>query len=140
MSIHAIDKNMAVVNEVIEYRDRPEGSVSKLNTYSDGFKVLRTILRLFRNYRPMQFFGIVAGVLLAIALVMFIPILVEYAKTGLVPKFPTLIVSGFITLAAIQSLFSGLLLQNMYQKNRQDFEMELHRVMRDFSGKNENHE
>jgi glycosyltransferase involved in cell wall biosynthesis len=140
MSIHAIDKNMAVVNEVIEYRDRPEGSVSKLNTYSDGFKVLRTILRLFRNYRPMQFFGIVAGVLLAIALAMFIPILVEYARTGLVPKFPTLIVSGFITMAAIQSLFSGLLLQNMYQKNRQDFEMELHRVMRDFSGKNENHE
>lgn len=132
MSIHAIDKNMFVLNEVIDYRDRPQGSESKLNTYSDGFKVIRTIIRLFRTYRPMQFFGIIAGILFVIALVMFVPILVTFAETGLVPKFPTLIVSGFVALAAIQSLFSGLLLQNMYQKNRQDFEMQLYRVTKDF--------
>lgn len=132
MSIHAIDKNMFIVNEVIEYRDRPKGSESKLNTYSDGFKVIRTIIRLFRTYRPMQFFGIIAGVLFVVALVMFLPILITFAETGLVPKFPTLIVSGFIALAAIQSLFSGLLLQNMYQKNRQDFEMELYRVTKEY--------
>ena len=132
MSIHAIDKNMFVVNEIIEYRDRPEGSVSKLNTYSDGFKVIRTIIRLFRTYRPMQFFGLIACVLFLIALAMFTPVLITFAETGLVPKFPTLIVSGFTALAAIQSLFSGLLLQNMYQKNRQDFEMELYRVTKEY--------
>lgn len=138
MSIHAIDKNMFIVNEVIEYRDRPEGSESKLNTYSDGFKVIRTIIRLFRTYRPMQFFGIIAGVLFVVALVMFLPILITFAETGLVPKFPTLIVSGFIALAAIQSLFSGLLLQNMYQKNRQDFEMELYRVTKEYLKEQQN--
>lgn len=133
MSIHAIDKNMYVVNEIIEYRDRPEGSESKLNTYSDGFKVIRTMLRLYRIYRPMPFFGMIALFLIAIAIIMFVPILITYAQTGLVPKFPTLIVSGFIALAAIQSLFSGLLLQNMYQKTRQDFEIELHHVMKDYN-------
>jgi hypothetical protein len=133
MSIHAIDKNMYVVNEVIEYRDRPEGSESKLNTYSDGFKVILTMLKLYRTYRPMAFFGLIALLLLLVALCMFVPILVTFAQTGEVPKFPTLIVSGFIALAAIQSLFSGVLLQTMYQKNRQDFELELHHVMKDYN-------
>lgn len=125
MSIHAIDKNMLLENVVIEYRDRPEGSESKLNTYSDGIKVLRTILRLFRNYRPMAFFGVISGILLAVAAVFFIPILAEYIKTGLVPDFPTLIVCGFVAIAAIQSFFSGLLLHTIRQKNQSDFEMRL---------------
>jgi len=128
MSIHAVDKNMFVENEIIEYRDRPEGSESKLNTYSDGFKVLRTILRLFRNYKPLAFFGIVAAVLAVISIVMFIPVFVEYLQTGLVMKFPTLIICGFVMIAAIQSFFSGLTLENARQKNRQDFELELIRV------------
>lgn len=125
MSIHAVDKNMYVENEIIEYRDRPEGSVSKLNTYSDGFKVLRTIGRLYRNYKPMQFFGLISAILALISIGFFVPIFVEYINTGLVPKFPTLIMCGFMMVAAIQSFFAGLILQTTVQKNRHDFEMRL---------------
>lgn len=125
MSIHAIDKNMYVENEVIEYRDRPEGSESKLNTYSDGFKVLRTIARLFRNYKPLRFFGTIAFIFALVSIGFFIPVFAEYIKTGLVPKFPTLIMCGFLMVAAIQSFFAGLILETTVQKNRHDFEMEL---------------
>ncbi len=131
MSIHAIDKNMQLENVVIDYRDRPEGSVSKLNTYSDGMKVLKTILRLFRNYRPMLFFGLLAAVLAVISLAFFIPVLFSFVKTGLVEKFPTLIVCGFVMLAAVLSLFAGQILQTMVQKNRQDFEMRLQEIEQD---------
>lgn len=125
MSIHALDKNMYVDNLIIDYRDRPNGSKSKLNTYSDGIKVLKTIVKLFRNYKPLAFFGGISLILILIALGFFIPVLVTYIKTGLVPSFPTLIVCGFTVIAAIQSFFSGLQLQTIVQKNRQDFEMEL---------------
>ena len=128
MSIHAIDKNMQIENVVIEYRDRPEGSESKLNTYSDGFKVLKTILRLFRNYKPMAFFGSFAIILLLIAAAFFVPILSEYLETGLVPRYPTLFVCGFVALAAIQSFFSGMILSSIVQKNRQDFEYQLQQI------------
>lgn len=131
MSIHAIDKNMYVENVVIEYRDRPQGSESKLNTYSDGFKVIKTIIKLFRTYRPMGFFGMISVILFLLAMVFVIPVVVTYVKTGLVPNFPTLIVCGFATIAAIQSLFAGLILQTIYQKNRQDFEMVLYRVTKE---------
>ena len=125
MSIHALDKNMYVDNLIIDYRDRPNGSESKLNTYSDGIKVLKTIVKLFRNYKPLAFFGGISLILILIALGFFIPVLVTYIKTGLVPSFPTLIVCGFTVIAAIQSFFSGLQLQTIVQKNRQDFEMKL---------------
>ena len=125
MSIHAIDKNLAVDNVVIDYRDRPENSISKLNTYSDGMKVLHTIWKLFRTYKPMVFFGGIAFLLAAVSLVMFVPVFMEYFRTGLVPRFPTLIVSGFIMVAAIQSFFSGMVLETINRKNRQDFELEL---------------
>ena len=128
MSIHAVDKNMNVENVIIEYRDRPEGSESKLNTYSDGFKVLKTIGRLYRNYKPMHFFGIVALILMIISAAMFIPVLVIYIETGLVPNFPTLIVSGFIALAALESLFSGMILSTLAEKERQEFEFRLQLV------------
>ena len=128
MSIHAIDKNMFLEKEVITYRDRPEGSESKLNTYSDGFKVMRTIGRLFRTYKPMPYFGLIAAILAIVSVIFFIPVMVGYVQTGLVPKYPTLIVCGFTMMAAIQSFFTGLMLQTMVQKNRQDFEMELIRV------------
>lgn len=131
MSIHAVDKNMFVENVVIDYRDRPEGSESKLNTYSDGIKVLITILRLYRTYKPMGFFGIIAIILAIISFVFFIPIIMTFAQTGLVPNFPTLIVCGFTMMAAIQSLFTGLTLQTILQKNKQDFEINLQRVSRD---------
>lgn len=125
MSIHAIDKNMQVENVVIEYRDRPEGSVSKLNTYSDGIRVLRTIFKLFRTYKPMSFFAIFAALLTIISAVFFIPVLITYIQTGLVPNFPTLIVCGFTFIAAILSFFCGLLLSTIQQKHRQDFEYRL---------------
>ena len=128
MSIHAVDKNMLVENVVIGYRDRPQGSESKLNTISDGFKVLRTIVRLFRDYKPMSFFGILAGILAVIAIAFFIPVFVEYTKTGLVSRFPTLFMCGFTMLAAIQAFFAGMILQTMKMKNLQDFEMELQHI------------
>ncbi len=128
MSIHAVDKNMLVENVVIGYRDRPQGSESKLNTVSDGFKVLRTIVRLFRDYKPMSFFGILAGILAVIAIAFFIPVFVEYTKTGLVSRFPTLFMCGFTMLAAIQAFFAGMILQTMKMKNLQDFEMELQHI------------
>lgn len=131
MSIHAVEKNMYVENVVIDYRNRPEGSESKLNTYSDGIKVLKTILRLYKTYKPMRFFGAIAVTLAFISAVFFIPVAVKYIQTGYVPDFPTLIVCGFTMIAAIQAFFAGMQLQTIVQKNRQDFEMELYRVEND---------
>ena len=128
MTIHAADKNMQVDNVVIEYRDRPAGSESKLNTYSDGAKVLMSIAKLYRNYKPMHFFGIMALLLTIISAGFFCPVLAEYVATGLVPKFPTLIVCGFTLTAAIQSVFAGLILAAGAQRNRQEFEMHLIQV------------
>ena len=128
MTIHAIDKNMQVENVIIEYRDRPDGSESKLNTYSDGFKVLKTIGRLYKNYKPLGFFGMLSALLVLIAAILFIPVFVTYLKTGLVPNFPTLIVSGFVALAAIQSFFAGLILTTIVEKDRQDFEFKLQMI------------
>ena len=125
MSIHAIEKNMLVESVVVTYRDRPEGSVSKLNTVSDGIKVLGTIGKLYKNNKPFGFFGIIALVLVVIAGLLFFPVLSEYLHTGLVRRFPTLIVSGFIAIGAIQSFFSGLILETLHEKDRHDFEMEL---------------
>ena len=128
MSIHAVDKNMSIANVIIDYRDRPEGSESKLNTYSDGMRVLITIFRLFRSYRPLAFFGSLSVFLLVLSVAFFCPVFAEYLKTGEVERFPTLIVCGFVAIAAIQSVFTGLILQNIVQKNRQDFEMRLHEI------------
>ena len=128
MTIHAADKNMQVDNVIIEYRDRPEGSESKLNTYSDGAKVLMSIAKLYRNYKPMNFFGLLALVLAVMSIGFFIPVLMEYITTGLVPKFPTLITCGFAMMAAIQSVFAGLVLSAGAQRSRQEFEMNLIKV------------
>lgn len=128
MSIHAADKHMQVDNVIIEYRDRPEGSVSKLNTFSDGFKVLTRILNLYKNYKPFSFFSLLSGILVVLGIGFLIPVIIEYVETGLVPKFPTLIVCCFVLVAALQSFFAGLVLQSMEQKNKQDFEMQLLKV------------
>lgn len=135
MTIHAVNNNMQVENVLVDYRDRPEGSESKLNTYSDGIKVLLTIARLFREYKPLPFFGIVSLVLMVLAIIFFVPVLLEYVKTGLVMRFPTLIVCGFVVLAAIQSFFSGLILNNIVQRDRKNFEMDLNRVYSEFVSK-----
>ena len=128
MTIHAVEKNMCIENVIIEYRDRPEGSESKLNTYSDGIKVLKTIGRLYKNYRPMNFFGMLSALLGVISLIMFIPVLYKYIQTGMVPNFPTLIVSGFVALAAMVSFFSGLILSEIVEKERREYEFRLQMI------------
>ena len=125
MSIHAVDKNMYVENVIVDYRDRPNGSESKLNTFSDGIKVLKTIGRLYRDYRPLGFYSFLAVILAIISTIFLIPILITYVKTGLVPEFPTLIVCGFVYLAALLSFFCGMILASIQLRNRQEFEMEL---------------
>ena len=128
MSIHAITRNMLVRNVVIDYRDRPDGSVSKLNTYSDGAKVLLTIARLFKNYKPFSFFGIIALVLALLSAVFMIPVLAEFFATGLVPRFPTLIVCGITLLAALLLFISGVILSTLQEKDKRDFEFQLQQV------------
>ena len=123
MTIHALDKNMKIDQVVIPYQDRPAGSQSKLNTVKDGWKVIKTIFTLHRNYKPQSFFSIIAAFLMALSVAFFIPVLVTYIRTGLVPNFPTLIVCGFTVIAALLSFFTGLQLQNAVKKNKQDFEL-----------------
>ncbi len=125
MSIHAADKNMHMENIETVYRDRPEGSESKLNTVSDGIKVIRTIIRLFRTYKPLVFFGLAALILAVLGIGFALPVLITFANTGRVGRIPTLLVCGFTLIAALLSLFSGLILEAGMTKNRQDFEMQL---------------
>ncbi len=125
MTIHAVNYNMQVENVVVEYRDRPAGSVSKLNTYSDGLRVIRKMIQLYRNYRPLGFFGILGFLLILAAAFLMLPVADVYLKTGLVPRFPTLIVCGFMVLAGIQSFFSGVILEVLAAKDRRDFEYRL---------------
>lgn len=126
MTIHAVDKNMYIKNCVIDYRDRPEGSESKLNTIPDGIKVLKTIFNLFKNYKPFQFFGCVSLILLIVAILLFVPVFAEYLKTGLVLRFPTLIVCGFMVIVALLSFSSGMILDTLVQNHKQDFEFRLY--------------
>ena len=125
MTIHAVDKNMALKNIPIDYRDRPEGSVSKLNTVSDGIRVIKTIGKLYRDYKPLGFFGGIALILLVLSFWFFVPIMTEYLKTGLVPQFPTLMVCGFCAITAVLALFAGMILQTIIQKHKQEFEFRL---------------
>ena len=125
MTIHALDKNLSVKSVPVEYRDRPDGSESKLNTYSDGFKVLRTIIRLLKEYKPMRFFGWMAAAVFVLAAALFAPVLVEYLKTGLVPRFPTLIVSGVAATIGLMLLVCGIILDTVAKKHRQLFEINL---------------
>lgn len=130
MTIHAVYNNMQIDNVVIEYRDRPEGSESKLNTYADGMKVLKTIAKLYRNYKPFGFFLIFSMVLALISIFFLVPIVTEYWRTGLVPRFPTLIVCCFIMLSAVQSFFAGVILSTLAVNNRREFEMQLNMLQR----------
>jgi len=125
MTIHAVNNHMQIENYIIEFRDRPAGSESKLNTYSDGMRVLMTIARLYRDYKPMGFFSILAALLAIISVVFFVPILMAYFETGLVDRFPTLIVCGFVMLSAILALFAGMILNNLTINHRREFEMRL---------------
>lgn len=123
MTIHALDKNMMLKEVPVTYRDRPAGSESKLNTYSDGLKVILTIFKLFRDYKPLLFFSVTAMLLMGVAVVLFVPVFIEYLETGLVPRFPTLIVSAFIVLLAMLMWVCGLILEVVVKKHRQMFEL-----------------
>lgn len=125
MTIHAVDKNFLIREVPVDYRDRPEGSVSKLNTYSDGAKVLCTIFRLYKDYKPFAFFGMGALLFLILAAVLFLPVGIEFLRTGLVPRFPTLIVSVTLALCALLSFVAGVILDVVVKKHRQLFELML---------------
>ena len=123
MTIHALDKNFLLKEIPVEYRDRPAGSVSKLNTYKDGFKVLKTIARLFKEYKPTLFFGLVSLLFFVISIAFGTPVFVEYFKTGLVPRYPTLIFSGFMLMISILMFVCGIILEVVVKKHRQLFEL-----------------
>ena len=129
MTIHAVDKNYKLVEVPVTYRDRPEGSVSKLNTYSDGIKVLKTIGTLFKEYRPSLFFNIIAFLFLIVAIILGIPPFYEYFKTGLVMKFPSLIVSGIFLVISILLCITGIILQVIVKKHRQLYEILLTNIV-----------
>lgn len=128
MTIHAVNYNMQVENVIVEYRDRPEGSVSKLNTFRDGMKVIQKMVQLYKNYKPLKCFSLIAILFSLVAVILFVPVLLEYLETGLVPRFPTLIVCGFLVLAAIQAFFSGMVLDVQVAKDRRDFEYRLNKI------------
>lgn len=125
MTIHALDKNFYVEEIPVNYKDREAGSESKLNTVSDGVKVIFTIARLFEEHKPMLFFGIVSLILLVLSLILGIPVLVEYFETGLVPRIPTLIVAGFLLIIAVMTFMCGIILQVVVRKHRELFELHL---------------
>ncbi len=131
MTIHALDKNFLLKEIPVSYRDRPKGSVSKLNTYSDGFKVLKTIARLFKEYKPTLFFSLVSLIFLIISLIFGIPVFVEYFETGLVPRIPTLIFAGFMLIIAILLFVCGIILEVLVKKHRQLFELILIRTKKE---------
>lgn len=125
MSIFALDNNMLLKSVPVNYRDRPEGSESKLNTISDGLKVIKTIFKMFKDYRPMMFFSIIATLLMLGSLALFVPVLIEYMDSGLVRRFPTMIISGFVALASLLSFACGLILDTISKKEHQNFEIQM---------------
>ena len=125
MTIHALDKNLLIESLPVRYRNRPKGSVSKLNTYSDGIKVLLTIFNLYRDYKPLNFFCFLALILIILSLILFIPVFAEYLSTGLVPRIPTLIVSSIMMLTAFLSVVCGLILDTNAKNSRKDFEIKM---------------
>lgn len=128
MTIHAIDKNFTLKEIPVQYRDRPEGSVSKLNTYKDGARVIKTIAILFEEYKPALFFNTIAACIFIISLILAIPVFIEYFKTGLVPRFPTLIVAGIMLVISLLLSVSGIILQVIVKKHKQLFEIMLNQA------------
>lgn len=125
MNIHALDKNFVIKNVEVDYRDRPEGSDSKLNTISDGLRVIKTIFQLFNDYRPLVFFSVLAVILAGLSIILGIPVFLAYLRTGLVERMPTLITAGFLMLAALLNLPCGFILDTENKKARQNFELQL---------------
>ena len=125
MTIHAVDKNLLIQSIPVQYRDRPAGSVSKLNTVSDGIKVIMTIFRLYKDYKPLYFFSIIALILAVISIAFFLPVFGEFVLTGVVPKMPTLVMAGFTMMAALISLGIGLVLDTEVKNSRKNLEIQM---------------
>ena len=137
MTIHAIDKNFTLKEIPVQYRDRPEGSVSKLNTYKDGVRVMKTIATLFKEYKPGLFFNIISGLIFIIAAILAIPVFIEYMNTGLVPRFPTLIVSGLLVVISLLLTTTSIILQVIVKRNKQIFEILLNQITSSKNNKKE---
>lgn len=125
MTIHTLDKNLNWENVIIEYRDRPKGSFSKLNTYADGARVIKTIITLYKNYRPLSFFLWISLICAIIGTAFLVPVLIDYVNSGLVPKMPSFVASVFFYMCMVQSFFGGLILQTLINKSKQEFEIKL---------------
>lgn len=130
MTIHAVDKNYKLVEIPVQYRDRPEGSVSKLNTVSDGLKVLKTIASLFKEYRPALFFNLFAFIVMILGVIIGLPAYIGYFKTGLVLKFPSLIVSCFLLMVSVMLWVTGIILQVINKKHKQLYELYMNAIAR----------
>ena len=128
MSIHAIDKNFTLKEIPIQYRDRPEGSVSKLNTYKDGARVLKTIATLFKEYKPSLFFNAISLIFFIVSIILYIPVFIDYWNTGLVPRFPSLIVASISLIISLLLSIAGIILQVIVKKHRQLFELQLNQI------------
>lgn len=135
MTIHAVYSHMQIENVIVDYKDRPEGSISKLNTFSDGMRVIEMMIRLLRTFKPLTFFGSIAIILFLVSALLFIPVLYKFLQIHLVPNFPTLIVSGFAMVAALQTLFTGIILHSVAEKDRRDFEYKLSQVVSQYREK-----
>jgi len=135
MTIHALDKSFALASVPVGYRDRPEGSISKLNTFSDGFKVLKTIATLFKDYKPLLFFSLIASVLMVLGLVLLIPVLTEFHATGLVPRLPTFVAACSLALFSLLAFVCGLILDTQGKHSRQSFELQMN-ILQKLYGKN----
>lgn len=125
MTIHTLDKNFSYICIPVDYQDRPTGSVSKLNTLSDGLKVIKTIFMLFKDYKPLSFFSLLSALLMLVAVILFIPILISFYQTGLVDQLPTLVGCGFLGISSLLLFSVGLILDTENKKNRQQFEIML---------------
>lgn len=123
LSIHAVDKRFRIADVPIEYRDRPEGSYSKLSTFGDGAKVLRAIASLFKDHKPMAFFGWLALILIALGLIAGIPVIAEYFQTGLVPRFPTAILAIALVICGALSFTAGIILDTVAKTGRKQWEL-----------------
>lgn len=125
MTIHTLDKNLNWENVIIEYRDRPKGSFSKLNTYADGARVIKTIITLYKNYKPFSFFLWISLICGIIGTAFLVPVLIDYVNSGLVPKMPSFVASVFFYMCMVQSFFGGMILQTTINNARREFEIKL---------------
>ena len=135
LSIHAVDRRWRIKDIPIVYRDRPAGSESKLSTFSDGIKVVCMIGTLFKDYRPLKFFGLVSVLFLFLGLIAGIPVIVDFARTGLVTRLPTAILAtAFIFLCGL-SLTTGFILDSVAKVERKEWELSVYEIGQSFQDK-----